>query len=111
VIDEIEMAATPQGGTWFFCFEANVEGVSRKYHVENKEFDKNEVRIPVALEIPGVRAGQKCSFKMQLDDVDDDACGDEADNKSTGQLSVNERGAQTFKPEDNWRYTIRWHLK
>ncbi len=111
VIDEIAMADTPQSATWFLCFETTVEGVTRDYHVDGKGYDKNQVTIPVALELSKVRAGQKVSFKMQLDDVDEDACTQEADNRSTGEFTVSEKGAQTFKPEDNWRYSIRWHLK
>ncbi len=111
VIDEIQMADTPQSATWYICFEATVEGVTRRYYVENKGYDNNQVTIPVALELPKAKAGEKCSFKMQLDDVDGDACTEEMDNRSTGEFTVNERGSQSYKPEDHWRYTIRWHLK
>jgi len=65
----------------------------------------------LALELPNTRTGQKCGFKLQLDDTDEDACTDEVDNRSTGEFIVSEKGAQAFKPEDNWRYTVRWHLK
>jgi hypothetical protein len=111
VIDEIAMADTPQSSTWFLCFEAKVEGVSKTYHVEGKSFDKNQVTIPVALELPKVKAGQKCTFKLQLDDVDEDACGESADNNSKGEFTVSDKGEQAYKPEDNWKYTIRWHMK
>jgi hypothetical protein len=111
VIDEIEMADTPQSATWFICFETTVEGVTRNYHVEGKGYDKNQVTIPMALDLPKVRPGQKCRFKMQLDDVDGDVCTEDVDNRSSGEFTVSEKGSQTFKPEDNWRYTIRWHLK
>jgi hypothetical protein len=111
VIDEVEMADTPQGATWFFCFEASVGDAKKRYYVANKGYDKNQVTIPVALELPKAQAGQKVSFKMQLDDVDEDACSDETDNRSTGEFMVSEKGSQAFKPESNWRYTIRWHLK
>jgi uncharacterized protein (TIGR03067 family) len=111
VIDDIEVADTPQSATWFLCFEARVEGVTRSYRVPGKGYEQNRVTIPVALELPKIKAGQKCSFKLQLDDVDEDACGEEADNRSTGEFTVSERGALACKPEDNWRYTIRWHLK
>jgi hypothetical protein len=111
VIDEIAMADTPQSSTWFVCFEAKVEGVTRHYYVQNKGYDKNQVTIPVALELPQVKPGQKCSFKLQLDDVDEDACGEEADNSSKGEFTVSDKGEQAYKPEDNWRYTIRWHMK
>jgi hypothetical protein len=111
VIDEIEMADTPQSATWFLCLEAKVEGVSRTYHHEGKGYDKNQITIPIGLELPQVQAGQKCSFKLQLDDMDEDVCTDEVDNRSKGDFTVSEKGTQTYKPEDNWRYTIRWHLK
>jgi hypothetical protein len=111
VIDEIEMADTPQSATWFLCLEAKVEGVSRTYHLEGKGYDKKQITIPVGLELPQVQAGQKCSFKLQLDDMDEDVCTDEVDNRSKGDFTVSEKGTQTYKPEDNWRYTIRWHLK
>ena len=111
VIDEIEMADTPQSATWFFCFEASLGDAKKRYYVANKGYDKNQVTIPVALELPKAQAGQKVSFKMQLDDVDEDACSEEMDNKSTGEFMVSEKGSQAFKPETNWRYTIRWHLK
>jgi hypothetical protein len=111
VIDEVVMADTPQSSTWFVCFEAKVEGVTRRYYVANKSFDKNQVTVPVALELPQVKPGQKCSFKLQLDDVDEDACGEEADNSSKGDFTVSEKGTQAYKPEDNWKYTINWHMK
>jgi len=112
VIDEIEMADVPQGATWFVCFDVKgPDGASHRYHVDGKEFEKKQVTIPVALELAKVSAGQKCTFTLQLDDIDDDACGDEPDNRSAGEFAVSERGSQSYKPEDNWRYTIRWHLK
>jgi hypothetical protein len=111
IIDEIEMADTPQSSTWFLCFDARVEAVTRTYHVEGKGYSKSQVSIPVALELPKIRAGQKCNFTLKLDDVEEDACTEEVDNKSTGEFTVTEKGSQIFKPEDNWRYTIRWHLK
>jgi len=112
VIDEIEMADTPQSTTWFVCLEAKTpDGTSHRYYVAGKGYDKKQVTIPVGLELPKAKTGQKCSFTLQLDDIDDDACGDEPDNRSTGEFIVSERGSQSFKPEDHWRYTIRWHLR
>ena len=111
VIDEVVMADTPQSSTYYLCFEAKIGDVTRRYYVQNKGFDKNQVTIPVALELPQVKAGQKCSFKLSLDDVDEDACGEEADNNSKGEFTVSEKGTQAYKPEDNWKYTINWHMK
>jgi len=112
VIDEIEMADVPQGAAWFLCLEVTTpDGTSHRYHVDGKEFDKKQVTIPAALELAKVSAGQKCTFKLQLDDIDEDACGDEPDNRSTGEFAASERGSQSYKPEDNWRYTIRWRMK
>ena len=112
VIDEITMADTPQTETWYVCFVVRTaDGSSHRYYVAGKGYDKKQVTIPVTLELPNTGAGQKCSFTLQLDDIDDDACGDEPDNRSTGEFIASERGSQSYKPEDNWRYAIRWHLK
>jgi hypothetical protein len=111
VIDEIEMADTPQSATWFLCLEITVEGVTRTYHVDGKGYDKKQVTIPVGLELPKAKPGQKCGFKLQLDDIDTDVCTDDVDNRSAGEFTVSAKGEQSYKPEDNWRYTIRWHLK
>ena len=112
VIDAVEMADTPQSATWFVCFDVKTpDGASHRYYVAGKGYDKKQVTIPVALELPKVSAGQKCSFVLQLDDIDDDACGNEPDNRSTGEFTVSGRGSQSYKPEDNWRYSIRWHMK
>jgi hypothetical protein len=112
VIDGIEMTDVPQGATWFVCLDVTTpDGTSHRYHVAGREYDKKQVMIPVALELAKVSAGQKCTFKLQLDDIDEDACGDEPDNRSTGEFTASEHGLQSYKPEDNWRYTIRWHLK
>ena len=111
VIDEVVMADTPQSSTWFVCFEVKVGDATKRYYVANKGFDKNKVTIPVALELPNVKAGEKCSFTLRLDDVDEDACGEEADNNSKGEFTVSDKGTQSYKPEDNWKYTINWHMK
>ena len=79
--------------------------------IANKSYDKTPVTIPLALSLPKVRKGQTCNFVCQLDDVEDDVCTDEIDNKSTGSFIISENGSQTFKPEDTWRYTISRHLK
>jgi hypothetical protein len=87
------------------------DGTSHRYHVDGREYDKKQVTIPMALELPKVNAGQKCTFRLQLDDIDEDACGDEPDNRAAGEFTASEHGSQPYKPEDNWRYTMRWHLK
>ena len=55
VIDEIEMSETPQNATWFLCFEATADGLSRRYYVENKGYSKSKVTIPMALELPNAK--------------------------------------------------------
>lgn len=111
VIDEVEMMDTPQAATWFICFEATANGEKKRHYEENKGYEKSQVKIPMNLELPKVAPGQKCSFKMQLDDVDGDTCTEDVDNRSVGEFVASEKGSQTFKPENNWQYTIRWHLK
>jgi len=112
VVDEIAMDDTPQSATWFVCLEVKgPDGTSHRHYHAGKGYDKNKVTIPVALELARVSTGQKCTFTLQLDDIDDDACGDEADNRTTGEFIASERGSQAYKPEDHWRFAIRWHLK
>src|SRR5437763_1529547 len=51
VIDEIEMADTPQTATWYLCLEVNVDGSKARHYIENKGYDKNQVTIPLALQL------------------------------------------------------------
>jgi hypothetical protein len=111
VIDAIEMADTPQTAIWFLCLDANVGEKKARHYKADKGYEKNQVTIPLGMELAGVSPGQKCSFKVQLDDIDEDTCTDEMDNRSIGEFTVSDQGSQTYKPESNWRYTIRWHLK
>ena len=110
-IDKIVMHQTPQVATWFVCFEAKTDGAMQRYRVPNQSFDKDGVTIQMDLKVPNVRAGQSCTFKCQLDDVEDDVCTDDIDNTSSGKFAVTESGSQEYKPEDRWRYTVYWHLK
>ena len=110
-IDKIVMHQTPQVATWFVCFEAKTDGALQRYRVPNQSFDKDGVTIQMDLKVPNVRPGQSCTFKCQLDDVEDDVCTDDIDNTSSGKFTVTESGSQEYKPEDRWRYTVYWHLK
>ncbi len=111
IIDEIEMEDTPQTAIWYLCLEATVGGAKKQHFLPDKGYDKNKLTIPVGIEFPKASAGQKCSFRLQLDDVVEDTCGEEPDQRGTGEFTVSERGSQMYKPMENWRYTIRWHLK
>ena len=111
VIDAIEMQDTPQTAIWYLCFEATIDGVKKRHFVPDKGYEKNQVTIPMAVEFAKARAGQKCSFWLQLDDIEEDTCGGEPDQRSTGEFTISERGSQMYKPEANLRYTIRWHMK
>lgn len=110
-IDKIVMHQTPQSATWFVCFEAKTDGAMQRYRIPNQSFDKDGVTIQMGLKVPNVRPGQICTFKCQLDDVEEDVCTDDIDNTSSGKFTVNESGSQEYKPEDHWRYTVYWHLK
>jgi hypothetical protein len=33
IIDEIQVADTPQSATWYLCFDATVRGVNRRYYI------------------------------------------------------------------------------
>ena len=97
-----------RSGSWF---EAKVEGVTRTYHVEGKGYDKNQVKIPVALELPAFVRVKNAVSRSNSMILDEDASTEEADNRSHRRVYGQGKGKQTYKPEDNWRYTVRWHLK
>jgi hypothetical protein len=109
-IDKIVMHETPQSTGWFICFEATVGEARHRFHVAGEDHHGREVAISADLALPGVRSGQKCVFVCQLDDTDENVCGDGVDNRSTGSFIVSARGSQDFKPEDNWSYTLYWSL-
>lgn len=110
-IDKVVMHQTPQDATWFFCFEAKTDGATQRYRVPKESFDQDRVTISTNLKVPNVRPGQICTFKCQLDDVEEDVCTDDIDNTSSGRFTVSESGSQEYKPEGRWRYTVYWHLK
>jgi hypothetical protein len=110
-IDKIVMHETPQSDGWFICIEAAVGEIRRRFHVAGDDYHGKEVAISTDLALPGVRSGQKCAFVCQLDDTDENVCGDGVDNRSTGSFIVSARGSQGFKPEDNWSYTLHWSLR
>jgi hypothetical protein len=111
VIDSIAMADTPQLAVWYLCFEANAGESKGRHYQTDKGYEQKRVTIPMNLALSNVREGQKCSFKLQLDDIDADACGDEPDNRGTGEFTISKEGSATFKPESNWQFTIHWHMK
>lgn len=111
VIDSIAMADTPQLSVWYLCFEANAGESKGRHYQTDKGYEQKRVTIPMSLALANAREGQKCNFKLQLDDVDGDACGDEPDNRSTGEFTISKEGSATFKPEANWQFTIHWHMK
>jgi hypothetical protein len=111
VIDSIAMADTPQLAVWYLCFEANAGESKARHYQTDKGYEQNRVTIPVNLTLTNVHEGQKCNFKLQLDDVEGDACGDEPDNRSTGEFIISKEGSATFKPEANWAFTIHWRMK
>lgn len=111
VIDKIVMHQTPQSYEWFLCLDATVGDTTRRFNIPNKTYEKNGGTITTDLAIPNVRADQTCKFVMKLDDVAGDECTDEMDNRSAGSFTITSSGSQEFKPEDQWNYTIHWHLK
>lgn len=111
VIDKIVMQKTPQSSEYYLCFDATVGETTKRFHVENKAYEKDGLIIVTDLAIPNVRKDQTCKFVMKLDDVAGDECSEDMDNKSDGSFTTTETGSQEFKPEDQWQYTISWHLK
>ena len=111
VIDKIVMHMTPQSEIWYLCFEATVGSTTKRFNIPDKGYEKDELTIATDLAIPNVRKDQSCKFVMKLDDVSGDECTEEMDDRSAGSFTITENGSQTYKPEDQWRYTLYWHLK
>lgn len=111
VIDKIVMHKTPQAAEWYFCFEATIGQTTKRFNIPDKTYDGSEITLPTDLAVPNASSGQTCKFVMKLDDVAGDECTEEMDNKSTGSFTITDSGSQDFKPEDQWSYTIHWHLK
>jgi len=111
VIDKIVMHKSPQSADWFLCFDASVGETSKRFNVPDKAYQKDELTILTDLIIPNVSPGATCKFVMKLDDVAGDECGEDMDNRSAGSFAITDSGAQEFKPEGQWRYTLYWHLK
>ncbi len=111
VIDKIVMHKSPQSAEYYLCLDVTVGETTKRFHVENKTYGKAGETITTDLSIPNVRKDQTCKVVMKLDDVAGDECTEEMDNRSAADFKVTESGSQEFKPEDQWRYTIHWHLK
>ena len=111
VIDKIVMHKTPQSSEWYLCLDATVGETTKRFNIPNKAYEKDGLTITTDLAIPNVRAEQTCKFVMKLDDVAGDECADDMDNRSAGSFTVTASGSQEYKPEDQWKYTIHWHLK
>jgi len=111
MIDKIVMHKTPQASEYYLCFDATVGETTKRFHVENKTYERDGLTIVTDLAIPNVRKDQVCKFVLKLDDVAGDECSEEMDNRSEGSFTATESGSQEFKPENQWQYTVSWHLK
>ncbi|MSU59340.1 MAG: hypothetical protein EXS35_14415 [Pedosphaera sp.] len=111
VIEKIVMTKSPQSTEYYLCLDATVGETAKRFNIPNKTYEKDGITITTDLAIPNVKADQTCKFVMKLDDVAGDECSEEMDNKSAGSFTVTAGGSQEFKPEDQWKYTIHWHLK
>lgn len=110
-VEKVVMHATPQSATWFFCFEAKTDGPMKRFNEPGREYSRSDVTIPMTLELGNIQAGQVCTIKCQLDDVENDVCTDEIDNTMTATFTTSDRGSKEFKPESGWRFTVYWSLK
>jgi len=111
VIDKIVMHKTPQSSQYYLCFDVSVGDATKRFNVPDKTYEKDGLTIVTDLAIPNVRKGATGKFVMKLDDVAGDECTEEMDNRSAGNFTVTDSGSQEFKPEDQWHYTLYWHLK
>jgi hypothetical protein len=111
IIDRLTMHETPQSGTWLFCFMATAGSASGTYHIPDKEYSGDGINIDMGLRLNNVSAGQTCYFRCNLDDDEADVCGDSAEDRSSGSFTANSPGSQSYNPQDDWSYTIYWHME
>jgi hypothetical protein len=68
------------------------------------------IHIDMGLRLVNINPGQTCAFRCQLDDDEADVCGD-AEDRSAGSFTTTTAGSQTFNSQDDWSYTLYWHMK
>lgn len=111
VIEKMVVNQTPQSGDWLMCFMANSEGgSSNTFNRPNSTYSGDGITIDMNLELSNVKDGEKISFKKYLDDDQADVCGNQAEDKSSGEFNVSSSGSKTFS-FDRWVYTVYWRTK
>ncbi len=111
VIDRMIVQQTPQSGTWLMCFMAKAQSGSQNvFNVPNQTYEGDGITIDMNCVLSPVAAGEKISFKCQLDDDQADVCGNAAEDKSGGEFTASDDGSQAYS-FDNWVYSVYWHME
>lgn len=111
VIDRMIVQQTPQSGTWLMCFMAKAQsGVQNVFNVPNQTYEGDGITIDMNCVLSPIAAGERISFKCQLDDDQADVCGNGAEDKSGGEFLASVDGSQAFS-FDNWVYSLYWHME
>jgi hypothetical protein len=112
VIDRILMNETPQTGTWLMCFMAVPPvGDQKWFNIPDHEYEKDNITITMNLEVPNIKIGQVMNWVMQLDDDQEDVCGNNVDDRCNGNFTITSSGNKYYYINSEWKFTIYWHTK
>lgn len=110
VIEKVIMHESPQWGTYLYYFEAWAGDSRGVFHVPGDLYKGDGIIIEMNLQIPKVNPDAQVNWVMRLDDDEPKVITNEADNKCSGTFTATSVGSQTYNPEDEWRFTIHWHI-
>lgn len=110
IIDRLVVHVAPQDSNWLLCFKTEAENSSKMFHIPKKKYIGNGNIIDMSLRLPNVSEGQICSCKCQIDHSETKVCGDLAEDSCSDSFIATKNGAQTHKLQDDWCYTIYWHM-
>ena len=110
-IDNIVMNSTPQSGTWLICFTIRKGEDENTFNIPHKEYKDDGITIDMGLELPDVSRGDKVQWEIALDDDQADVCGNKAEDKASGELTVVSKGSKRVNARDNWSFIINYHLE
>ena len=112
VIDRVLMYETPQHGTWLYSFDARSENSSQPFtfHHPNEEYEGDNKAISMGLKLPNIAPGDLINFHMGLDNDEEAVTNSRASEQSNSGFIADFSGQRTFRPRNDWYYTIYWHM-
>jgi hypothetical protein len=111
VIDTLIMHSMPQLGTALLCFTITQGAQEQTFHLPDKEFSGEEMRIAINLQLANINIGDAVQWAMGLDDTPSAVCSSRAEEYAEGSFLVRQQGAHKENPKHNWSFIIHYHLQ